>query len=126
MLSTQGPHMASGDVNNDGLEDLFIGGAKGSPGKLYFQKKNGSFELQRQACFDTDRESEDTGVLFFDADGDNDKDLYVVSGGNEFSKESPELQDRLYINNGNGQLCKINRTLTGYDHFRIVRQSRRY
>jgi hypothetical protein len=106
MLSTQGPHIASGDVNNDGLEDLYIGGAKGSPGKLYFQKKEGSFELQRQACFDTDRESEDTGVLFFDADGDNDKDLYVVSGGNEFSKDSPELQDRLYINNGMGSFAK--------------------
>ncbi len=106
MLSTQGPHMAVGDVNNDGLQDLYFGGAKGSPGKLYFQKKSGLFELQKQACFNSDKESEDTGVLFFDADGDKDEDLYVVSGGNEFSKESPELQDRLYINNGNGNFSK--------------------
>ena len=53
-LSTQGPHIAKGDVNNDGLEDLFFGGAKGTPGKLYIQKKNGSFELQAQSCFETD------------------------------------------------------------------------
>jgi hypothetical protein len=98
--------MAVGDVNNDGLEDLYFGGAKGSPGKLYFQKKSGLFELQKQACFNSDKESEDNGALFFDADGDKDEDLYVVSGGNEFSKESPELQDRLYINNGNGNFSK--------------------
>ena len=106
MLSTQGPHIARGDVNNDGLEDLFFGGAKGHPGKLYIQKKNGTFELQAQSCFDTDKGCEDIGALFFDADGDKDPDLYVVSGGNEFSKDSPELQDRLYINNGNGHFTK--------------------
>jgi hypothetical protein len=106
MLSTQGPYLASGDVNNDGLEDLFFGGAKGSPGKLYLQKINGSFELQLQTCFDGDKECEDIGTLFFDADNDGDLDLYVVSGGNEFSKDSPELQDRLYINDGKGKFTR--------------------
>jgi|WetSurMetagenome_2_1015567.scaffolds.fasta_scaffold00925_8 enediyne biosynthesis protein E4 len=105
-LSTQGPHIARGDVNNDGMDDLFLGGAKDSPGRLYFQKKNGSFELQKQPCFEKDKGCEDIGTLFFDADGDKDLDLYLVSGGNEFSKESPELQDRLYINNGNGFFTK--------------------
>lgn len=105
-LSTQGPHLAQADINNDGLEDLFFGGAKGTPGKLYLQRKNGSFELQPQPCFENDKNCEDIGALFFDADGDKDRDLYVVSGGNEFSKDSPELQDRLYINNGNGQFTK--------------------
>jgi hypothetical protein len=105
-LSTQGPHIAIGDVNNDGLEDLFFGGAKGTPGKLYFQKKNGSFELQKQTCFEIDKECEDIGALFFDADGDKDLDLYVVSGGNEFTIDSPELQDRLYLNNGKGLFTK--------------------
>jgi hypothetical protein len=105
-LSTQGPHIAKGDVNNDGLEDLYFSGAKGSPGKLYIQKKNGSFELQVQSCFEKDKNCEDIGAVFFDADGDKDPDLYVVSGGNEFSRESPELQDRLYLNNGNGVFTK--------------------
>lgn len=105
-LSTQGPHIAKGDVNNDGLEDLYFGGAKDSPGRLYFQKKDGSFELQRQPAFEEDKGSEDAGALFFDADGDKDADLYVVSGGNEFQVDSPELQDRLYLNNGNGVFTK--------------------
>ena len=86
LLSTQGPRIAKGDVNNDGLEDLFIGGAKDSPGKLFIQKKNGSFQLQVQSCFEKDKDCEDIGALFFDADGDKDLDLYVVSGGNEFMK----------------------------------------
>jgi hypothetical protein len=106
MLSTQGPRIAIGDVNNDGLEDLFFGGAKGTPGKLYIQGKNGSFELQAQPSFDEDKECEDIEAIFFDADGDKDLDLYVVSGGNEFSKDSPELQDRLYINDGSGHFTK--------------------
>lgn len=106
MLSTQGPRIAKGDVNNDGLEDLFIGGAKGSPGKLYLQNKNGSFAFRPQPCFDADRECEDIGALLFDADGDKDLDLYVVSGGNEFPKDSPLLQDRLYLNDGTGNFTK--------------------
>ena len=106
MLSTQGPRIAKADVNRDGLEDIFIGGAKDSPGKLYLQKKDGTFALQAEQCFEQDRGSEDIGVLFFDADGDKDPDLYVVSGGNEFSSDSPELQDRLYMNDGNGHFTK--------------------
>ena len=105
-LSTQGPRIAEGDVNNDGLTDLFFGSAKGSPGKLFIQKMSGSFELRSLSCFDQDKECEDIGVIFFDADGDKDNDLYVVSGGNEFSKDAPELQDRLYLNNGNGVFAK--------------------
>ncbi|MBK8881555.1 MAG: VCBS repeat-containing protein [Bacteroidales bacterium] len=112
MLSTQGPHIAGGDVNNDGLEDFFFSGAKGNPGRLYFQKKNGSFELVSQTCFEEDRESEDIGALFFDADGDKDLDLYVVSGGNEFSQNSPDLQDRLYINK-NGKFTKSSGRIPG-------------
>jgi enediyne biosynthesis protein E4 len=100
LLSTEGPRIATGDVNNDGLEDVYIGGAKDSPGKLFVQLRNGSFKLQVQPCFERDKGCEDIGAEFFDTDGDKDLDLYVVSGGNEFSADSPELQDRLYLNNG--------------------------
>ncbi len=100
-LSTQGPKMAKGDVNGDGLEDIFIGGAKGSAGELLLQNNKGHFYTWR-SDFDADSGSEDTDALFFDADNDGDLDLYVVSGSNEFKSDAPELQDRLYLNNGKG------------------------
>lgn len=101
-LSTQGPSITTGDVNGDGLEDLFIGGAMGSPGTLFIQEKSGTFKARESACFESDKESEDLGVLFVDVDGDQDQDLYVVSGGNEYTPGAAELQDRLYLNTGNG------------------------
>jgi len=110
-LSTQGPHIAKGDVNNDGLEDLYFCGAKGYPGTLYIQKKDGTFTAGRQSCFETDKGCEDIDALLFDADGDSDPDLYVVSGGNEFQTKSPELQDRLYINDGKGNFTKSDNRL---------------
>ncbi|MCK0144940.1 VCBS repeat-containing protein [Arenibacter sp. F26102] len=101
-LSTQGPRMAKGDVNNDGLEDFYIGGAKGSSGKLFLQQKSGEFRLESKNVFLDDKNSEDLEALFFDADLDGDLDLYAVSGGNEYDINSPELQDRLYFNDGDG------------------------
>lgn len=106
LLSTQGPFLAKGDVNNDGLEDVFIGGAKGFPGKLYLQRENNFFEFREMACFNQDAQCEDLGVLFVDVDLDRDLDLYVVSGGNEFPISSPDLQDRLYLNDGSGIFSK--------------------
>ena len=105
-LSTQGPNITKGDVNNDGLEDVFIGGAKGNSGKLYLQNKSGKFIQSNSNAFENDKNSEDIGVLFFDADNDKDVDLYVVSGGSGFNRDSPELQDRLYINDGKGNFKK--------------------
>ncbi len=106
LLSTQGPHMTTADVNHDGLDDVFIGGAKGSPGMLFIQTPEGTFERSPQACFEADKECEDIGVLFVDVDGDKDPDLYVVSGGNEFKLASEKLRDRLYLNDGTGSFVK--------------------
>jgi enediyne biosynthesis protein E4 len=106
LLSTEGPYMAVADVNGDGLDDAFIGGAKDQPGALLIQQRGGRFVSTNQRLFEADRVSEDLGAVFFDADGDGDRDLYVVSGGGEFSNVSPALQDRLYLNDGWGRFRK--------------------
>lgn len=105
-LSIQGPKIATADVNKDGLEDIYIGGAKGQSGELLLQTKNGKFVGHNLTVFHDDQNSEDLGLLFFDADNDKDLDLYVASGGNEYEIDSPELQDRLYFNDGLGNFKK--------------------
>ena len=106
MRSAEGPKMARTDVNGDGLDDIFIGGAKNEAGALYIQISEGRFSQTNEALFATDKISEDSDCLFFDADGDGDADLYVASGGNEFPSSSSALVDRLYINDGKGQFTK--------------------
>ena len=106
MLSTEGPKAAAADVNDDGLVDIYIGGAKGQAGALRIAQADGSFLTQRPDVFVDDKEAEDQDVLFFDADGDGDQDLYVASGGNEFSNASLALKDRLYLNDGSGNLSR--------------------
>jgi hypothetical protein len=98
--SHDGPCMATADVNGDGLEDIFIGGAKGSAGKIFIAEKGGGYKAPSEGYFTSDENCKDISAAFFDADGDGDPDLYVVSGGYEFDKDSPAFQDRLYINEG--------------------------
>jgi len=106
MLSNEGPHIAVGDVNRDGLEDLYICGARDYPGALFVQHPQGHFNNTNLELFKTDKKSEDTDCVFFDADGDGDPDLYVTSGGNEFPSSSSALFDRLYFNDGKGKFSK--------------------
>jgi hypothetical protein len=111
MLSTEGPRMSKGDVNADGLDDFYVGGAKDQSGALFIQVSEGKFKKSTETVFDMDRTSEDLGSVFFDADGDGDLDLYVCSGGNEFSNSSSALQDRLYLNKGDGSFTKSSQSL---------------
>ncbi|MFT5892178.1 MAG: hypothetical protein ACI9Y7_002288, partial [Dokdonia sp.] len=99
--SSLGPSMAKGDVNGDGLEDVYIGGASGQAGQLFVQTTTG-FKKSKQTAFEADAVQEDMESILFDADGDQDLDLIVVSGGNEFASNAPEYKNRYYQNDGKG------------------------
>lgn len=105
--STLGPVMASADVNGDGLEDFFMGSSSGNSSVLCINKGKEGFEL-RIDDFSADAIHEDGGAHFFDADMDGDMDLYVSSGGSEFSENSKNYQDRLYINDGKASFSRVN------------------
>lgn len=113
MNSTEGPRLAVGDVNGDGLEDFFVGGAKWQPGALWLQNPSGTFSAVQSPALVQDSTCEDVGAVFFDADGDRDLDLAVVSGGNEFREGQAPLQPRLYLNDGRGGLTRAADAFSG-------------
>lgn len=107
-LSRMGPTLATADVNGDGLEDIFLGGAMEQSSALYLQQQNGQFALAPLQAWKDDNLCDAVGALFFDADGDGDKDLYLAFGGNEPEPNSAAYQDKLYLNDGKGGFTKAN------------------
>lgn len=110
MLSQEGPALAVADIDNDGNEDVFIGGAKGMPGNIYLNKSNGKLVALKIKALIDDAEFEDTAASFVDVDNDGDLDLMVGSGGNEVGEQS-NYKVRLYLNDGKGNFIKDNRPL---------------
>lgn len=106
-LSSQNIPIAAGDVTGNGLDDIYIGGTADSSGKLYLQRDNGNFvEFNKFQPWARDRKYEDWNAHFFDANGNGLLDLYVSSGSFRLSNVSDLLQDRLYINQGEGRFLR--------------------
>ena len=108
--STLGPFISTADLNNDGKEDIFIGGAHKQDAKIFLSNENGLIEKNIES-FEVDSKNEDMESIFIDIDNDNDLDLYVVSGGNEFNNRSIELADRIYLNDGKEILKEIHKKI---------------
>ncbi|SFD07979.1 Repeat domain-containing protein [Chitinophaga sp. CF118] len=112
MYSKAGPVFAKGDVNKDGLEDLYISGDNDQPGRIYLQEKNGSFVMNSKVTLEDKKETVVSDATFFDANGDGFPDLYLAKGGyGLFEPNTPALQDELYLNDGKGNFFRTKESL---------------
>ena len=111
LLSREGPRIAVADVNGDGLDDFYVGGAKWQAGQVFIQQRDGAFRISNQPSIAADSIAEDVGAVFFDANGDGAPDLLVASGGNEFSGKDDALRPRLYLNDGHGNFTRARNAL---------------
>lgn len=106
-LSTLGPCMIKGDLDGNGLDDVFIGGASGQSAAVYLQSKNKTFALAPNPAFEQDKACEDTDAVLLDANGDGHPDIFVASGGyHDFQPNDARMQDRIYLNDGKGHFSK--------------------
>jgi len=115
MNSTEGPALAVGDINRDGLEDIFIGGARGFSAALYYQQANGKFLLSKQEAFRLDSNYEDVCAVMADVNKDGLKDLIIGSGGNEYYGEDKHMMPRVYLNSAKGQFTILNDAIPVYN-----------
>jgi hypothetical protein len=107
MVSTEGPALAVGDLNGDGLDDVFIGSSKGKKNAVFLQKPSGKFERSAQPALDNDSTYEDVDACWVDLNNDKHNDLVIASGGNEYYGQDAFLLPRAYLNDGKGRLSKI-------------------
>ena len=115
MNSTEGPALVVGDLNKDGLEDIFIGGARGFSAALYYQQPNGKFLLSKQEAFRLDSNYEDVCAVMADVNKDGLKDLIIGSGGNEYYGEDKHMMPRVYLNSEKGQFTILNDAIPVYN-----------
>ena len=106
MVSTEGPALTIGDMNSDGLDDVFIGASKWEKSALFLQEAAGTFKRVLQPALDNDSTYEDVDACWSDVNNDGFTDLVVASGGNEYYLVSEFLAPRIYLNDGKGNLIK--------------------
>ena len=121
MISKEGPAMSVADINNDGISDLFIGSSSFQKSKLFIGLQTGGYKYSEQVEIENDSISEDVSAVFFDADNDEDYDLYVVSAGNEFPLKYQSTMDRLYILNEKGKYIKSKKLPEIYQNGSVVK-----